>query len=358
MNLINFIPKKINNSEVIVKELNQKIVINTKGRGRPTKEIILNKETEIDNFLFEIIGLYFGDGLNTRKHTGNRRVSFANSKHELHEYWLRFLKSFGINRDQLYYQLGVGANVNKEGVLEYWAEKLNIPKEHFAKVSANKPKTIKEGVLSIDFNSIIFRKIFDNIFDYCIDILPRSKSFIHSFIAGIFAAEGRVALKGKSLNYLGIVVKNYERRKYVKSLLRKIDIRPSKDSNFCEIIIHGYLNFKIFNDLNIAHIHPDKYPKFNNGLDKLLNSNVHGLTKIKIIDLLKINSKTRYQIAHKLNMDISLIHKMLRDLEIKRIVIKCGKEKSINKSRDIWSLSKIPADMYSLKKYDYQKIKS
>ncbi|MBI2541681.1 hypothetical protein HYV80_03155 [Candidatus Woesearchaeota archaeon] len=141
-------------------------------------------------------------------------------------------------------------------------------------------------------------------------------------------------------------------------MLRKININPSKDNRFQEIIMPGYINFKIFNELNIARIHPEKYEKFTFGYSNLLSSNANGLTKIKIIELLKSQSLTRYQIAEKLNRDISIVHKMLRDLEIKDVVKRIGKEKSFRKSRDIWKLSKIPENLFNLMTYDYDKINS
>ena len=353
MNLINFIPKKINNKEINIINLNNKLIISAKGTGSP-KQLTLENEIKINNFLFEVIGLYFGDGLNTKNHSGNRRVAFANSNYKLHEYWLRFLEYFGINKNQLFAQIGIGQNINKETVLNYWLTKTKIPKDRFARVSKCKDKSCKEGVLSIEFNSVIFKSIFDNIFDYCITILPKRKNHIPPFIAGLFAAEGRVAIRNNSLNYLGIAIKDDSRREFVKSLLKKIGIRPSKDNQFQEIIIPGYINSKIFNDTNMAKIHPKKSKLFNNGFYFLSKSKVPALTKIKVIDLLKKQSMTRFQIADKLNMDISLIHKMLKDLEMKGIVKRTGKEKSILKSRDIWSLVKIPKDTLSLMKYHYQ----
>lgn len=352
MNLINFIPKKINNKEINTKKLNNKLIITAKGTGSP-KQLILNNEINIDNFLFEIIGLYFGDGLNTRNHSGNRRVAFANSNYKLHDYWLRFLDSFGIRKNQLFAQTQCGKNVDEKFVLNYWLNKTKIPKERFAKINRCKKKSCKEGIVSIEFNSIIFRKIFDNIFDYCIDLMDKKKRYISSFIAGVFAAEGRVSVRNKSLNYLGIAVKDKDRRQFIKSLLRKIGIKPSKDNLFREVIINGYINFRIFNEFDMAKIHPKKYELFVKGFSYLSSSPVPALTKIKIIDLLKTSHMTRFQIAEKLNMDISIIHKMLRDLEIKEIVKRCGKEKSISKSRDIWSLVKIPEDIFSLMENSY-----
>ncbi len=97
MNLINFIPKKIGKKEIIVTKLNDKLVVSAKGTGSP-KQLVLNKEIEINDFLFELIGLYSGDGLNTKNHTGNRRVAFANSNYKLHLHWLKFLELFGIKK--------------------------------------------------------------------------------------------------------------------------------------------------------------------------------------------------------------------------------------------------------------------
>lgn len=348
MNLINFIPNRIGNKNIKIKELPNKLIISAKGTGSP-KQVILNKKIKISPFIFEIIGLYFGDGLNTRNHSAYCRTAFANSNYKLHEYWLKFLESFGINKNQLFAQISIGKNIDEKSVLNYWLIKTSIPRERFAKVSKCKDKSCKEGVLSIEFNSVIFRSIFNNIFEYCINFLSENKDYVPYFIAGLFAAEGRVTLRNNSLNYLGIAVKNNEKRTFIKNLLGKVGIKTSKDNRLQEIIIHNYINFRIFNDLNMATIHPNKCRLFKGGFENLSTSQVPALLKLKIIKTLKETSMTRFQISKKLNKGISPIHKNLRDLEIKGVVKRIEKDKL----KDVWELVKNPQDYFSLMNLDY-----
>lgn len=340
MNLINFIPKKIGKKEIIVTKLKDKIVINARGTGSP-KQLNLNKEIEINDFLFEVIGLYFGDGLNTRNHTGNRRVAFANSNYELHLHWLKFLDLFGIKKEELFVQFSVGKNVseNKENILKYWNNITGIPKENFANISNYKRKTNDYGVLSIEFNSIIFRKIFDNIFDYSILEISKNENYISPFIKGLFAAEGSIVPRNNSIVNLSISITDYERREFVKNLLRKIGIKISyMNKSPDEVVINNYFNFKMVKELDLTTLHPDKHELFIK-LFENMKYNIPQLTKLNIINVLKTKPMTRYEIAVALNRDISIIHKTLGLLEKEVKVVRVGKEKSIRKSRDIWSLA-------------------
>jgi len=351
LNVLEFTPKKINDISVKISPKCDFIEISRKG-GRYTKSIIIRKEIEINDFFMEIIGLYFGDGLNTRKGSGNRRTAFTNSNYKLQLHWIDFLEYMGFRKEDLFAQLSIGKNYqhkNKE-ILGDWINKTKLPPMIFSHISNNREVTSEAGVLSLEFNSIIFRSIFNNIFDYSIDTLKQNKHLVYPFIRGIIAAEGRVALRKDSgiLNYIGISVPETDRREFIKGLLRSINIKASKDNKWGEIIFHNYFNFKVARDYNLIDLHPDKKIKFHEAYSKSMKSKTNALTKVKIIKTLK-KPMSRFEIAEELNMDISNIHKSLRDLEIKKVVKRYGK----NGLRTIWCLNQIPEDLSILMKRDY-----
>lgn len=354
LNILRFVPNQINNKLLQISHQDNFLGVSMQGTGSP-KSIIIRKEIDVNNFFMEIVGLYFGDGLNTRKGTGSRRTAFANSNHHLQIYWINFLECIGLKKKDLFAQVSVGKNHQHRNneALEYWLTKTKLPRAIFSRVSNCKEKSLPQGVLSLEFNSIIFRKIFDNLFDYSIKLLEQNKQLIYPFIRGLIAAEGRVALRKDSgtLNYLGIAVKDKDKRDFIRGLLRSINIKSSEDTKETEIIMHGYLNFKIAKEFNLLDLHLDKKKKFHQSYLKLIKTNVHALTKLKIIELLKENPITRFKIAEELNQDISNIHKALRDLEIKKIIRRCGK----NRQMDIWCLVEVPKDLSILMKRDYPK---
>ena len=354
LNTLEFIPKQINNKSVKISPNGDFLEVSRKGTGSP-KPIAIRKEIEINDHFMEIIGLYWGDGLNTRRGTGNRRTAFANSNYHLQLQWIDFLEYMGLKKEDLFAQLSIGKNHQhkNEDILKFWIDKTNLPKKIFSKISNQKEISCAEGILSLEFNSIIFRQIFNKLFDYSTALLTQNKHLVYPFIRGIIAAEGRVALRKDSgiLSYIGIAVLDSDKREFIKELLRSIDIKPSKDNKWREITIHGYLNFKIANGFNLVGLHPDKKRKFDGGFSKSMKTYIHALTKIKVIETLQTKPLTRFEIAKELDMDISRIHKTLRDLEIKKIIKRCGK----NGPKILWCLDKLPQDLYMLMKRDYPK---
>ncbi len=105
-----------------------------------------------------------------------------------------------------------------------------------------------------------------------------------------------------------------------------------------EVVINNYFNFKKVKELSLTTLHPDKHELFIK-LFENMKYNIPQLTKLNIIGVLKTEPMTRYEIAVALNRDISIIHKTLRLLEKEVKVVRIGKEKSIRKSRDLWSLA-------------------
>ena len=339
MNLLSFIPEKIGDKTINVERLDNKIFVYAKGRVS-IKRLNLNTTITFDDFFFEVIGLYYGDGLNTRAHTGNRRTAFANSNYILHLHWLSFLKSVGLEKEELFGQISIDKDNIRNNVLDYWHNHTGIPKENFSKISFCKKRCSGYGVLSLEFNSILFRKIFDKIFDYSLSELNSNERYIKAFIRGLFAAEGSVIPRNNSIVNLSIAIKDSSRREFVKGLLRKIGFKIScLNNNTKEIVIHGYMNFKLFRDLNLSSIHPAKNELFIKLFGNMGN-HIPNLTKSNILQVLKSRPMTRHNIAISLNRDISIIHKILRLLENEGKIFRIGKEKSFRKSKDIWSLTK------------------
>ena len=216
-------------------------------------------------------------------------------------------------------------------------------------------KTKKYGVLVVNFNSKIFRKIFENIFGDSLKVCNKNIGYNQAFLRGLFAAEGCVVLnQNKSLSRLDIPIKDQKRRTYVHLLFKQNKIQCTETDK--RLLITGYINFRNAEKIKLAELHPEKQEKFNLAFKKLSEStSVPALTKIKIIQSLKSQPKHRFQIAQELNKSSSLIHKLLRDLEIKRIV---KKEKKIistgKKPIQLWKLIKEPKNNIELTKWDYK----
>jgi hypothetical protein len=352
-----FIPKKLDHRDVFVKDVNGFLEIRC-NKVRPPKPIMIKKRIKLDESFFEVIGLYFGDGVNSRKGSGNRRVALANTCPKLHNVWLSFLEKFGIDRKQTYAQIQIGTNfkTTDSKLFRYWSKKTKIPLDSFCKkINVKEVKTKKYGVLVSNFNSYLFRKIFDKLFDFSLSLCKENNQYAVAFLRGLFAAEGYVHInKYKSLAWLDLPIKDGKRRKFVEFLFKQLEINPSNRDP--RLIITGYFNFEKCYAFRLIDLHPIKIKSFKKGYNHLiLEGNVPALTKIKIINSLKQSPKDRFQIAKEVNSSISVIHKALRDLEIKEIVERSSRSLSRNnrKRRQIWSLVEVPEDFSVLTKRDY-----
>ncbi len=356
----NFIPESIKGNQIYIKEKKDYLIVSYQTNGAP-KPITLNKEIILDKSFFEIIGLYYGDGINTRKGTGIFQTGLSNSCPELHKKWIKFLQNLGINKSGLRAKIQLGGynKIQKSRLFDYWIKSTNLSRKNIIpNISLKRDVTTKEyGLLNINYNSKLFRLIFNKIFDYSLNLIKSNKTFSTHFIRGLFAAEGHVGNRNGSLNYLQIPIKDKKRRIYVKNLFDRLGIKTKDKYERLDIL--GYLNFKIFKKFNLYSLHPEKNLKFEKVFNHLVTyGRVPALTKLKIIEILKNNKElTRYQISKLTNIGISNVHKNLRDLEIKNIITRSRKFLYKDKKYlgDVWSLIKIPEDPYILTTLDYCK---
>jgi len=342
VDILKFVPKRIDHRDIFVEFTGDLYKLNC-NKIRPPSPIKLRKKIKINKNLLEIVGLYFGDGANSKSGSGNRRVALANSCVYLQRFWIQFLNDLGIKKEQLYFQIQVGNNnlFSDAELLSYWKNNLDVDKRRFCNISVKKDtKTIDYGLIVVNFHNKLFREIFDNIFSFCLNICKRDRSLAASFLRGLFAAEGYVHLnKYGSLAWLDIPVKDNKRRRYVGYLFDYLGIKVKSTNE--RILITSYLNFKKCDSINLCDLHPNKLKNFEMGLNHLVTfGKVPILSKLKIIASISKYPKTRFQIAEENDLSISVVHKALRDLEIKKAVERVGKihiESSL-KPRDLWFL--------------------
>lgn len=357
VNLKEFIPNKLDYRDIFIKEEGKYLIISC-NKIKPPRRVRLKNKINIDKSFLEIIGLYFGDGGNSLSGSGNRKVTLINTNFILHKYWIQFLNNFGINKNQLYIQIqkGFNSHLSDTNFIDYWSNKLNLPKDRFCKTLSVKPfNCVKYGNLVISYHSKLFRKIFNNIFEFSLNLCKKDKGLAVAFIRGLFAAEGYVGLnRYNSLNVLDISIKDKKRRLFVKNLFKKIGGKIADNHN--RLKITGYLNFRLWKKFNLVGFHPNKKLKFNQGYEHLIKyGQVPVLTKLKIINSLKNGPRTRFQIACLLNNNLSTVYKSLKDLEIKGVVTKINKSvaKDGKKLRDVWILKQKPSNLFNLMQRDY-----
>jgi len=356
LDIIEFIPSKLDHRDVFVSVENGNLIISC-NKTRPPYPIKIKNKLILDSKLFEMIGLYFGDGFNRNKGSSNRKVGIANNCPKLHNDWISFLERIGVSRNKLYIQIQIGSNITNshEEIRKYWSESLFLPLSCFSpKINVKDCKTKEYGLAVVCFHNKIFRKISENLFSHCIELIKKNKEFATSFLRGLFAAEGYSATnRCGSLCSLDIPIISDSRRDYVEKLFLDLGLRCT--NNGTRIIFSGYIDFKKFRKLGLHKMHPDRCARFERAYKHLIEKgHVPALTKLKIINCLGVGGKNRYEISNLLELDISTVYKSLKDLEVKKVVRCSGKSLSSNnrKLRKTWELVNVP-DEYSLMNNDY-----
>lgn len=356
IDLVEVAKETFKNKILITKNLKKnKIKIWYKNKkGRNPKPIILTRFLKLDKNFYEIIGMYFGDGLKSLSGSGNRQIYFANTEWNLHKAWVDFLNKFDISKNELHYQIQIGERnekFDKDKIKKYWSDKLNLPLENFNKVSIKKNKRTKQNVvLLIAFYSKIYSLLFRNLYNWCLENKLKQTKNIVSFVKGLFAAEGSVRVtKTGVIHSVGISAGTHEKREFIRKLLKRLNIRSVNSSKRREVQITGYINFYFFKKLKLHITHPEKLERFNICFSKM-KKNAPGLTKLRIINELKEGrSLTHYEIAKRLNRKPTGIHYGLKDLEKKGIISK--RTVGFN---CFWSLNRIPSNLFELTTQTYK----
>jgi len=214
--------------------------------GSDPKPFILPKSIELNEEFVEVVGLYLGDGKTTKKDT--QHLDFSSKDHDIISFMLKFFISkflVGLTNMTITIKHKIG---NKEEILEKWSELLNIPKLKFKifHVSRNKYDTV-----SIQINSTIFRKIFDEIIHKSVKSIKSHSNLRRGFLRGYFAAEGTVGYN-ENENYLNYIGFSYNPktekwlRDYCMLCLKKENIQSvfrERKGNRSEIIISRWGNY-------------------------------------------------------------------------------------------------------------------
>jgi len=326
-------------------------------KGKRPSSLRMSCYIDINENFFEVMGLYFGDGLKSISGSGSRQIFFANTEPELHIKWINFLEKIDVSRHLMKNQIQIGeknGKFNESKVINYWVNNLNLQKENFNKISIKKGKRSKpNGILTIAFYNKIFSQTFRNIYKYGLSNLTEEKMII-PFLRGLFAAEGSVRInKNNSVHSLGISAGTHGKREQIKNLLNKIDINSVNNSDRREVQITGYINFLKFKQLNLHTLHPNKKVKFNCAF--LSMKQAPGLLKSLIISQLEDRELTRYNLAKILNRKLSAVTYNLKDLELKNVVKKRNVGKKDQGYDCFWSINEFPNNLSMLTTQDYGK---
>lgn len=204
---------------------------------KPSSEKVVAIKRFVDYYNFlEILGLYQGEGLRSIKHC--RKLQFANNKEEIVNKFLDFFEEIGLPRNSWKAFISLTGYVDKERkeyALNYWSNKIKIPKDNFRKGSNTKTygkMHNKEGTVAVVFDSSPLASCFLGILKNVRKIIRYEKEAWY-FIKGLLEADGSVNIKkdGK-LSDLSIAYDKLEEVLVYQDIMEnKLNIKTKIDKN-------------------------------------------------------------------------------------------------------------------------------
>ena len=309
IDLTRILPKNLPiGNTVILKELNNGLVefsIKRDGKITRFKPIIIKRLIPICEELFQLFGLWFGDGIK-QKCGVHQTFGLANTELNLHKLFLVLTKKlFSIEprafRCFLKVPVRMGNNIDE--IKRNLSDELNIPIENF-----RKPQ-LKENINLVCLSTVIDSRLLaftiQLLFKKMRKILIKDKIFTSNFLSGLIATEGCIVVrKWGRLDEITIGAKKENERKFIRKLLLNLGIFPGKDKGKGQeaVAIHGLSNFKLFQKWDLVLLHPLKHKKFKNGIKGFKREEFRkGEGRFFILKSLSQHSKNRQELVSLLN---------------------------------------------------------
>ncbi len=270
--------------------------------GNP-KPIRIKRFIEINELLFEGLGLRFGDGL---KIQGGKKIvfGFSNTNLELHKHFLKFAKEcLGIDSKEFRVALTIPPVLSDKikELEEKISRELRIPLENF--FTARILEKSKQPIINTKINSAILGRVIERMFQSLKDILL-NRTFSAAFLKGVIASEANISLRNGKLDEISIGSKEKPNRELIRLLLLNLSIFPNKDKEIEgqeAVLLHGLSNFRKMREWNLVSLHPEKFEAFERGLKGFKKEEFRkGEAKLLILQSLTKSSKNITQLAKEL----------------------------------------------------------
>ena len=332
VDIVKILPEEFGNGKRIVcRNLsNNKVEIYIKkapGKaGHDSKKFILNRLIELDELFFEGLGLWQAEGGKTKG------IYFGNSCTELLLYFLKFVEQkLGLTRKM--FRVTVNSpDLNKlEGEInKWWSEKLKIPLESFTHVCYD--TRINQEYAQVYINGIAVLEVMKNLHEKLKNIVLLTTNFTISYLKGIIAGEGQVALrKSGTISHVSIASSNLKDVVFYKKCLAALDIKSGKYmENGRKFPIYGRKNLEKVKSLGLINLHSEKRLKFENGLRNYKRNVMKGEEmEILILKQLLTSPKTYDDISSSLRKGRSTIQSYyIPILERKGLIKRIGKKRA------------------------------
>src|SRR3989344_2765209 len=236
-------------------------------RGKGPKSMKFPEKIVVDEIFMEGLGLFLGDGDLNRKEKGH--LTFASKDKDIARHALNFLiDKFNLKIKDVTFLIQYKKE-NKRMINE-WSIFLNIPKNMILQRYSDRHK---KECISIQVNSVIFRKMFEIIINEVFNKnLLDNQELRRGLIRGLFAAEGNLGidyLENKDYisqidfnlnineNHIEKIITNILNKENISYLVRNNDKDNSKVISIC-----NWKNYKKFWEMRLFDLCERKKDKF------------------------------------------------------------------------------------------------
>lgn len=275
IDIVKLLPESLpSGKKILWKELENGVievsVDKNSARGGNASPIRIKRFIEINEELFQLLGLWFGDGIK-RQWGSENAFGFSNTELALHKIFLNLVdKSLGIKSTQFNCILSLITDKDPVKELENKVSKeLNIPLKNFWNARINPTRNLI-GV-DVKINSRLLSLVMHIILDKLEQLAVKNKIFSSKILQGIIASEANVHVRSDSgrLGEILIAAEGEDKRNFIRQLLLTLEIFPSKDKTIEHqesVLIHGLSNFRKVKEWNLIALHPKKFEVFELGI--------------------------------------------------------------------------------------------
>lgn len=296
-----------------------KIIVFYKGKYNHNLEpYSLLRYLKLDKTFLVGLGIYLGEGAR------NRKPKVTNSEPLIINQAIKFFRLVGVRKTRLksWIQLHERSTKSFDEVKKFWLKTTTLNKNNITKIRIKKSSgnaKIKEyGTLHLESTFILSQLLMENL----LKLIPKlirelSQEQIIYFLQGTFAGEGSVSIaKSGSVNMLQYTSTNKKERSMIKYLLEKLGLKVHEDEKYSNLYVMGFFDIQKAMKFDLFRYHPWRKERLLIGFDKLKNSRIPGLNKMRILNLLRKNKKklTVPKIKQKLELSYDNTKKHLREL--------------------------------------------
>jgi hypothetical protein len=243
-------------------------------KGKHSSILTLPRYIKICSDLFQVFGLYRGDGTKANP----RRVEFCNSDPHLVNSFLGFCeRKLKISRNnwraRVVYCRDTRRKELEERLIKKWSEFTGIEEKNFVKTGFVRKigeESAPYGTLQVYFSSNAFHAVFSIFSNFIEHMLLENDENAIGFIQGVFAADATPILKSNGhLDSVSIRIECEEEGILYLRCAYKLAIDAHLKLRQRKIVIYGLRNFLRIYCYDLFKLHSGRMNKFLRGLQRL-----------------------------------------------------------------------------------------